>query len=116
MPLADQSGRPGFNGRGNNLVPIAFSAHLAREILMSIEGNTENLISSDKHSGKAVYGAEDKKIGSIESVMVDKSSGEAVLSIGGILAMGPTTTRCLGGYSDTTLNSMAIAATSVGTG
>jgi hypothetical protein len=58
---------------------------------MSIEGNTENLISSDKHSGKAVYGAEDKKIGSIESVMVDKSSGEpayAVLSIGGILGMG----------------------------
>jgi hypothetical protein len=91
MPLADQSGRPGFNGRGNNLVPIAFSAHLAREIPMSIEGNTENLISSDKHSGKAVYGAEDKKIGSIESVMVDKSSGEpayAVLSIGGILGMG----------------------------
>jgi hypothetical protein len=50
-----------------------------------------NLTSSDKHSGKAVYGAEGKKIGSIESVMVDKSSGEpayAVLSIGGILGMG----------------------------
>jgi hypothetical protein len=52
---------------------------------------SRNLASSDKHSGKAVYGAEDKKIGSIESVMVDKSSGEpayAVLSIGGILGMG----------------------------
>ena len=44
-----------------------------------------NLVSSDKYNGKAVYGAEDKKVGSIESVMVDKSSGEpayAVLSIG----------------------------------
>jgi hypothetical protein len=52
---------------------------------------SSNLVSSDKHSGKAVYGAEDKKIGSIESVMVDKSSGEpayAVLSIGGVLGMG----------------------------
>ena len=58
---------------------------------MGMEGNTENLVSSDKYSGKAVYGAEDKKVGSIESVMIDKTSGEpayAVLSIGGILGMG----------------------------
>jgi hypothetical protein len=51
----------------------------------------ENLIASDKQSGKAVYGAEDKKIGSIERVMIDKSSGEpayAVLSIGRFLGMG----------------------------
>jgi hypothetical protein len=50
-----------------------------------------NLVSSDKYNGKAVYGAEDNKVGSIESVMVDKSTGEpayAVLSIGGILGMG----------------------------
>ena len=50
-----------------------------------------DLVCSDKYNGKAVYGAENKKIGSIESVMVDKSSGEpayAVLSIGGILGMG----------------------------
>jgi hypothetical protein len=56
-----------------------------------MEGKTEDLVSSDKYSGKAVYGAEKTKIGSIESVMVDKSSGEpayAVLSIGGILGMG----------------------------
>lgn len=52
---------------------------------------SSNLVSSDKYNGKAVYGAEDKKVGAIESVMVDKSSGEpayAVLSIGGILGMG----------------------------
>jgi hypothetical protein len=54
-------------------------------------GNDGNLVSSDKHSGKAVYGAEDKKIGSIECLMVDKSSGEpayAVLSVGGVLGIG----------------------------
>ncbi|MCB1394371.1 MULTISPECIES: PRC-barrel domain-containing protein [unclassified Nitrobacter] len=58
---------------------------------MGMDGRTENLISSDKHSGKAVYGAEDKKIGSIECVMINKSSGEpayAVLSVGGFLGMG----------------------------
>jgi hypothetical protein len=52
---------------------------------------SSNLVSSDKHSGKTVYGTEDKKIGSIESVMVDNSTGEpayAVLSIGGVLGMG----------------------------
>jgi hypothetical protein len=50
-----------------------------------------NLISSDKEAGKAIYGAEDKKIGSIESVMVDKDSGEiayAVLSFGGFFGVG----------------------------
>ncbi len=58
---------------------------------MAMEGNSENLIASDKESGKAVYGAEDKKIGSIERVMIDKSSGEpayAVLSVGGFLGVG----------------------------
>ncbi|GAB1717491.1 MAG: PRC-barrel [Nitrobacter sp.] len=58
---------------------------------MSIEGNTENLTASDKESGKAVYGAEDKKIGSIDCVMIDKTSGEvayAVLSVGGFFGIG----------------------------
>lgn len=72
-------------------MPIAFIPHLAKEKLMAMDGNTENLIASDKESGKAVYGAEDKKIGSIERVMIDKSSGKpayAVLSIGGFLGIG----------------------------
>ena len=46
---------------------------------------------SVRESGKAVYGAEDKKIGSIESVMIDKTTGEnayAVLSFGGFLGVG----------------------------
>ena len=37
---------------------------------------TGHLTASDKESGKAVYGAENKKIGKIESVMIDKTSGE----------------------------------------
>jgi hypothetical protein len=30
----------------------------------------DHLIASDRESGKAVYGAENKRIGSIESVMI----------------------------------------------
>ena len=49
------------------------------------------LVSSDKYNGKAVYGAEDKKVGSIESVMIEKRSGRvayAVMSFGGFLGIG----------------------------
>ena len=42
---------------------------------MTTDGNNGNLVSSDKYNGKAVYGAEKSKIGSIERVMVDKSRG-----------------------------------------
>jgi hypothetical protein len=52
---------------------------------------TSNLISSGKVEGTAVYGPDNEKIGSIESVMIDKVSGKvayAVLSFGGFLGMG----------------------------
>jgi PRC-barrel domain len=52
---------------------------------------TGNLIGSDKVEGTAVYGADDRKIGSIERVMIDKVSGQvryAVLSFGGFLGIG----------------------------
>ena len=58
---------------------------------MFTEGIASNLIDSDQESGKAVYGAHDKKIGSIEHVMIDKTSGEiayAMLSFGGFLGIG----------------------------
>jgi hypothetical protein len=64
---------------------------LAKEKLMAVEGSTGSLIASEKESGKAIYGAENKKIGSIERVMVDKASGEiayAVLSFGEFLGIG----------------------------
>lgn len=50
-----------------------------------------NLIGSDKVEGTAVYGADQKKIGSVKRVMIDKAGGKvsyAVLSFGGFLGMG----------------------------
>jgi hypothetical protein len=52
---------------------------------------TTSLIASDKVEGTAVYGADHRKIGSLERVMIDKISGKvayAVLSFGGFLGMG----------------------------
>jgi hypothetical protein len=45
----------------------------------------------DKVDGTAVYGADDRKIGSVQLVMIDKSSGKVayeVISFGGFLGMG----------------------------
>src|SRR4249920_1190185 len=52
---------------------------------------TGTLIGSDKVEGTAVFGIGDRKIGSIERVMIDKMSGKvsyAVLSFGGFLGFG----------------------------
>jgi hypothetical protein len=52
---------------------------------------TTSLIGSDKVEGTAVYGADEKKIGSLERVMIDKTSGKVaygVLSFGGFMGMG----------------------------
>jgi PRC-barrel domain len=52
---------------------------------------TVSLIGSDKVEGTAVYGADDKKIGTVQRVMIDKVSGQiayAVVSFGGFLGMG----------------------------
>jgi hypothetical protein len=52
---------------------------------------TASLIGSDKVEGTAVYGANDRKIGSVQRVMIDKTSGKvayAVVSFGGFLGMG----------------------------
>ena len=45
----------------------------------TMEGRASNLTESDKEKGKAVYGADNKKIGSIEKVMVDNTTGENCL-------------------------------------
>ncbi len=55
------------------------------------ERETGTLIGSDKVEGTAVYGPNDRKIGSIERVMIDKISGRvsyAVLRFGGFLGIG----------------------------
>lgn len=52
---------------------------------------TMRLISADKVAGTSVYGADRKKIGSIDKIMVDKTSGKvsfAVMSFGGFLGIG----------------------------
>src|ERR1022692_2249320 len=52
---------------------------------------TVSLIASDKVEGSAVYGTDQKKIGKLERVMIDKLSGKvayAVLSFGGFVGMG----------------------------
>src|SRR5579872_2321261 len=52
---------------------------------------TVSLIGSDKVEGTPVYGADDRKIGSVQRVMIDKMSGKvayAVISSGGFLGMG----------------------------
>ena len=49
---------------------------------MSNDHETGHLTASDKESGKAVYGAENRKIGKIESVMIDKTSGEIAYDYG----------------------------------
>jgi hypothetical protein len=52
---------------------------------------TVSLIGSDRVQSTAVYGADDKKIGSVQRVMIDKISGKvayAVISFGGFLGMG----------------------------
>ena len=52
---------------------------------------TSALISSEKVEGTAVYDRAGEKLGSINSVMIDKISGKvayAVMSFGGFLGMG----------------------------
>ncbi len=52
---------------------------------------TAELIGSDKVEGTAVYGRDDRKIGSVQRIMIDKVSGKvayAVVSFGGFLGMG----------------------------
>jgi len=52
---------------------------------------TAGLIASDKVEGTPVYGADEKKIGRIENLMIDKISGHvayAVLSFGGFMGLG----------------------------
>jgi hypothetical protein len=52
---------------------------------------TVSLIGSDKVQGTNVYGADDKKIGAVQRVMIDKIGGKvayAVVSFGGFLGIG----------------------------
>ncbi|MCJ7994996.1 PRC-barrel domain-containing protein [Rhizobium cremeum] len=53
--------------------------------------DTPTLIASDKVEGTAVYGADGKRIGSIQRIILEKRGGRvayAVLSFGGFLGIG----------------------------
>jgi sporulation protein YlmC with PRC-barrel domain len=61
------------------------------ETAMVVEDETVSLIGSDKVQGTAVFDADGNKVGSIERVMIEKTSGRvsyAVLSFGGFLGIG----------------------------
>ena len=52
---------------------------------------TTSLIASDKVEGTTVYGPDQKKIGTVERMMIDKISGKvayAVLTFGGFMGIG----------------------------
>ena len=76
----------------NNSLGSPFKRNQPREDTMVTEAReTGSLIGSDKVEGTAVYGPNDTKIGKIERVMIDKTSGKvsyAVLSFGGFLGIG----------------------------
>jgi hypothetical protein len=74
---------------------FSFKLHLQQEETMATTVDTSretvSLIGSDKVDGTAVYGADERKIGSVQRVMIDKISGKvayAVVSFGGFLGMG----------------------------
>ena len=55
------------------------------------ETETVSLIGSDKVQGTAVFGPNGERVGAIERVMIEKTSGKvsyAVLSFGGFLGIG----------------------------
>jgi PRC-barrel domain len=64
---------------------------------MALSGKIDNrretisLIGSDKVEGTPVYGADDRHIGTVQRIMIDKISGKvayAVVSFGGFLGIG----------------------------
>ena len=58
---------------------------------MDTENTASSIISSDKVNGTNVYNPAGEKLGSIDSLMIDKLSGKvryAVMEFGGFLGMG----------------------------
>jgi hypothetical protein len=69
----------------------ALNKEIAMATTVDARRETASLIGSEKVEGTAVYGADDRKIGSVQRVMLDKISGKvayAVISFGGFLGMG----------------------------
>src|SRR6202012_3555058 len=82
-------------GRGTAISDQALLRHISGgdEMATTIDSRREtvSLIGSDKVEGTPVYGGDDRKIGTVQRVMIDKISGKvayAVISFGGFLGMG----------------------------
>ena len=72
-------------------VLLQSSSSIGEATTLDNKRETVSLIGSDKVEGTAVYGADERKIGSVQRIMIDKISGEvayAVVSFGGFLGMG----------------------------
>lgn len=58
---------------------------------MDDKSRTSSLVSSSDVNGTAVYGTDGNKVGDIDHLMIDKTSGQityAVMGFGGFLGMG----------------------------
>jgi hypothetical protein len=65
---------------------------------------TVSLIGSDKVDGTPAYGMDDRKIGTVQRVMLDKISGKvayAVISLAASSEWAKTTSQCPGRASST---------------
>ena len=94
---------------------MANSDQKARDTLAADE--TDELISSEKVEGTAVYDRKGEKIGSVHHLMINKYTGQvayAVISFGGFLGIAPSITRSRGGCSITTNRSAAMSSISTG--
>jgi sporulation protein YlmC with PRC-barrel domain len=83
-----------------NKVPLSANPHDSEDHVMntfeetrstSLNHSDNPVISSERVTGTSVYNANGDKLGSIETVMIDKQSGQvryAVMSFGGFLGIG----------------------------
>jgi hypothetical protein len=81
------------NRSSRGAVRRATPVNVFRRLLMqtSTTTSTNDVISSERVEGTAVYNVEGDKLGSIDDLMIDKVSGQvryAVLEFGGFLGMG----------------------------
>ena len=59
--------------------------------MLTYDVSGSNVITSDRVNGTAVYGTDDRHIGTIDHLVIDKVSGKisyAVMSFGGFLGLG----------------------------
>src|SRR3979409_1485694 len=76
----------GAGNRGDNTMVTTM-----QRAPMTEHGTTTSLIASDRVEGTAVFDAHGKRIGKVERLVIDKTSGRvayAVLNFGGFLGIG----------------------------